>query len=396
MEERNSIRLRRARHLILAFSLMAPVGCLGLRARPGPPPPSTQEAQPHTFVYVASAAGKIEVFELDTTAGDLRRRGESASGGSVRSLTGAPLERLLLATADRGANVIALAVNPKTGMLTSLSRTGLGGTEPAGAAVDGSGRYVAVANYGSGNVSIVPIRGDGKLAEADTFAAGPGTVAVGFHPSNAVVFVVNERASTILQFSFNPGTGALTPKPGRPLGLPGDSHPREIRCHPNGRFVYVLSESNQTIWVYAFDDRMGTLTNLAFQEVSTVPASPPSRKSRGGSMRFGRRGQYLYATNRGHDTVGVFEVKEETGELVLRAHVASGGQDPTELAVDPTGAFLIVANRESRNLALFRIANNGELTAGGTFTLGGVPVALHTLRPPVEEADPTPPLPPLP
>jgi 6-phosphogluconolactonase len=359
-----------------------------LRSRPPEPEASAQKEQPHTFVYVASAAGEIEVVELDTRAGDLTRRGKVTVGAPVLSLAGATLGNLLLATTDRGAGVISLAVDPKTGVLKSLSRAAVGGTAPMGAVVDGSGRYVVVANYGSGNVSIVPIRPDGKLAESDTFAAGQGATAVGFHPSNEVAFVVNERAGSISQYSFNPGTGALTPKPGRPLGLPGGAHPRQIRCHPNGRFVYVLNETDQTVSAYTFDDRMGTLTHLAFQVVSTTPEGSPPSKRRGGSMRFGRKGKYLYVTNRGHDTIAVFEVGDETGDLSLRAQVASGGQDPIELSMDPSGVFLVVANRESRNLAMFRIADNGELSAGGAFTLSLAPIALHTLRPPLQEPEP--------
>jgi 6-phosphogluconolactonase len=376
---------------VLIFACAAAIagGCAGLRSRPSEPEASAQKEQPHTFLYAASAAGEIEVVELDTTAGDLTRRGKVALGGPVLSLAGAPLGNLLLATTDRGAGVVSLAVDPKTGVLKSLGRAGVGGTGPMGAAVDGSGRYVAVANYGSGNVSVVPIRPDGKLAEADTFAAGRGATAVGFHPSNEVAFVVNELAGTISQYSFNPGTGALTPKPGRPLGLPGGARPRQIRCHPDGRFVYVLNETDQTVSVYTFDDRMGTLTHLAFQVVPTTPEGAPSGKRRGGSMRLGRNGKYLYVSNRAHDTIAVFEVGADTGELNLRAQVASGGQDPVELSLDASGAFLVVANRESRNLAMFRIAENGELSASGAFTLSLAPIALHTLRPPLADPEPT-------
>jgi 6-phosphogluconolactonase len=386
MNGREASRLHAARVLNLAMALMVPASCAGLRTRPSPPAAPTHPAQPHTFVYVATVAGEIEVVELDTKVGHLTGRGKAALGETVLSLAGLPLGQLLLATTDRNGSVVSLAVDPRTGTLTSLSRAEVGGTLPMGAAVDGTGRYVAVANHGSGNVSIVPIRPDGHLADADSFAAGRGPSAVGFHPSNNAAFVVNERDGTISQYSFNAGTGALTAKPGRPLGVPGDAHPRQIRCHPSGRFVYVRNESSETISVHAFDERMGALTHLAFQVVSATPAGAPPGKKRGGSMSLGPSGQFLYVSSRGHDTIAVFEVDTETGELLLRAHVPSGGQDPIELGIDPTGAFLIVANQQSRNLSVFRIADRGELAMASTFSLGGVPVALHTLRPPFEAA----------
>ena len=380
-------RLRALPAALFLAVLLAQPGCAGFGSRQNPIAPAASKENPHTFVYVGSATGDIEVLELDTRAGDLTRRGKATLGAPVLSLAGPARGRLLLASAGGGAGVVSLSVDPRNGTLRSLSRAGVGGTEPMGAAVDGSGRYLAVANHGSGNVSIVPIRQDGRLAESDTFAAGRGASAVGFHPSNTVAFVVNEGAGTISQYSFNPGTGALTPKPGQPLGLPWDSHPRQIRCHPNGRFVYVLNEANQTVSVHAFDDRMGTLTPMAFEVVSTVPPGTPAGKNRATSMRLHAGGKFLYVTNRGHDTIAVFAVDGETGDLTPRAHVASGGQDPVELIVVPGGEFLVVANQKSRNLAMFRLRETGDLEAAGALTLTAAPQALHALQPALDEGD---------
>jgi 6-phosphogluconolactonase len=380
-------RLQRGALLIL--SLLA-FGCPGWGARRTAPATATPAEGTHTFVFVGGSTGEIDVLELDTRIGDLTRRGKSTLGQAVLSLAGPARGRLLVATTDSGGSVVSLSVHPTTGTLKPLSRTAVGGTQPMGAAVDASGRYVVVANYGSDNVSVIPIRNDGRLAGADTFAAGRGASAVGFHPSNTVAFVVNERAGTISQYSFNPGTGTLTAKPGQPLGLPWDSRPRQIRCHPNGRFVYVLNESNQTVSAHAFDDRMGTLTRMAFQVVPTAPGGTAPGKNRLGSMRLSTGGKLLFVTNRGQDTVAVFAVNPDSGELTLRGHTASGGQDPIDLAVDPGGTFLVVANQRSRNLAMFRIADSGDLQAAGALTLGTTPIALHALRPPPEDPALTP------
>jgi 6-phosphogluconolactonase len=402
MEGRSRVLPKRPLHAVLVtgvVAMLAGAGCAGLR--PGNSPSSTAPAAetPHTFVFVASAAGEIEVLELDARVGDLTRRSKVNVGAPILSLAGPPRGRLLLASVTsgttatapaRGAAVVSLSVDPRTGSLRSLGRAGVGGTDPMGAAVDGSGRYVAVANHGSANVSVVPIRHDGRLAEADTFAAGRGASAVGFHPSNTAAFVVNEGAGTISQYSFNPGTGALTPKPGQPLGLPWDSHPRQIRCHPNGRFVYVLNEANQTVSVHAFDDRLGALNRMAFQIASTLPEGTRPAMNRAGSMRLGAGGKFLYVSNRGHDTIAVFAVDGETGELTLRTQVASGGQDPVELTVDPEGAFLIVANQKSRSLATFRVTD-GQLEAAGTLSLTAAPRAVFSLRPELEDSGPPPP-----
>jgi 6-phosphogluconolactonase len=366
-------------------ALIVQTGCAGFAGQQSPTGTTSSKEEPHTFLFVAGGTGDIEVLELDNRAGDLTRRGKTALGAPILSLAGPVRGRLLLATTDRGAGAVSLSVDPRKGTLRSLSRAGVGGTEPMGAAVDGSGRYLAVANHGSGNVSIVPIRHDGRLAEADTFAAGRGARAVGFHPSNTVAFVVNEAAGTISQYSFNPGTGALTPKPGQPLGLPWDSHPRQIRCHPNGRFVYVLNETNHTVSVHAFDDRLGTLTPMAFEVVSTVPPGTPAGKNRATSMRLSPAGTFLYVSNRGHDSLAVYAVDGETGDLTLRAHVASGGQDPVEVIVAPGGRFVVVANQKSRNLATFRVADSGDLEVAGALTLASPPQALHALQPALDD-----------
>jgi 6-phosphogluconolactonase len=385
----------RSRVLSAALLLLLS-SCAGLRSRQNPPQGAQPRETPHTFVYVAGAAGDIDVLELDPAVGDLTRRGKAALGSPILSLAGQPAGHLLLAATDsrsggtgadanKRASVVSLSVDPRAGTLRSRGRAGLGGSEPMGAAVDGSGRYVAVANHASGNVSIVPIRPDGSLAEADTFVAGKGASAVGFHPSNTVAFVVNEGAGTISQFSFNAGTGALTPKPGPPLGLPWDSHPRQVRCHPDGRFVYVLNEANQTVSVHTFDDRLGTLTRMAFQVASTVPEGTAG-KGRTGSMRLSPGGKYLYASNREQHSVALFAIDAETGGLTARGHVASGGQDPVELVVDPEGRYLVVANQKSRSLAVFRIGETGDLTAAGSLSLASAPQALLALQPTLDDA----------
>lgn len=337
---------------------------------------------PHTFVYVGTGAGEITIFELDPKLGDLTRRGRQALGDAPVALAGDRQGQVLVAALERGATVLSFAIEGATGALEPRGRAPSGGTGPARAVLDASGKYALVTNRGSGNVSVLAIKPDRTLDTADVFAAGRGPHGLAVHPGNQVAFVANLRAGTLSQFSFNAGTGFLTPKADAAAKVPWDSGPRQIVCHPRGQFTYVLNESNDTISVHAFDDRMGTLSRMAFQVVSTLPAETPGDKTRASDLQIDPRGLFLYASNAGHDSVATFAVDPTSGGLTLVGHESSGGEGLGDLAIDPSGRYLLAANERSRTVTVFRLDDRtgvpGRLVAVPT---SAAPRALLVARP---------------
>jgi 6-phosphogluconolactonase len=346
-----------------------------------PAPASTaQGPTPRTFVYVGTAGGDIQIFELDLGLGDLTHRGRQGVGDAPVALAGDSEGHVLVAALSRGS-VLSFAVDPKTGALQPRGRMASGGSDPARATLDATGKYALVTNRGSGNVSVLAIKPDRTLDTAETFSSGKGPFGLTVHPGNQFAFVANLRAGTLSQFTFNAGTGRLTPKSDATSGLPWDSGPRQVACHPNGRFTYVLNEINDTISVHPFDDRMASLAHMAFQVVSTLPEGVTDKKNRAGDLQMDPRGLYLYASNTGHDSIASFSVDSTTGALKLVDHQATGGKGVEDLAIDPSGKYLVAANQKSKSITIFRLDERtgapGRLADVAT---PSAPRALHIAR----------------
>ena len=348
-------------------------------ATPAATPADAPEPAGGTFVYVGLSSGEVATLRLDPTTGAMQRRGAVAVGRSPSSLVRSLERERLVAVDEATGQAVALSFNPKTGAL-ALAGRGAMGAQPTGATVDGTGKYVLAAHRGSGRVSVLALRPDGGLESIDTFAAGAGASAVALHPANKVAFVTNFRAGTVSQFTFNTGTGMLTPKAGPPLTLPAGSGPTRIACHPSGHWVYLLDETSDSISVHVFDDDLKALSALSAQIVSTLPEGYPRAKSRPGDLTLGRGGRFLYATNRGHDSVVTFAV-DAGGTLALVGHEPAGGRGPGALAVDPSGAYLIVANEGSKSLSVFSLdPTTGVPGARRTISLPAAPLALLATR----------------
>jgi 6-phosphogluconolactonase len=365
----------------LAAALLA-AGCAGRQAPPGR---AAAGPTPHTFVSVGigGGAGQIAIFELDEKLGDLTPRARHDLPAAPVALAARGEGNDLVAVLGRGGTVVSLAIDPQTGALTARGRTPSGGQQPAGATLDRSGKYALVTHQGSGSVSVVAIKPDGSLHPAEVFPAGKGADGVAVHPSGQVAFVANHRAGTLSQFSFNAGTGVLTPKADAAGALPRDYRPRQVACHPSGRIVYVLNEANHSLSAHAFDDRMGTLSRLALQVISTrhEPTAAGS-KDPAGELRVAVGGGHVYATDPGQDRLTTFAVDPQTGDLSLVDRQPTGGEGPHGLAGDPLGHFLVVANRKSQSLTVFRLdPRTGRAVALGQTRVPGSPVALAVVRP---------------
>jgi 6-phosphogluconolactonase len=133
--------------------------------------------------------------------------------------------------------------------------------------------------------------------------------------------------------------------------------------HPNGKWVYVVTEIGSTIIQFNWDGDKGALS-----EVRTVSALPADFKGTSVSAEIGihPNGRFLYVSNRGHDSLGVFAIDQTNGNLSLIEHVPTRGQTPRNFAIDPTGKWLIVTNHGSNNGTVFKIdQESGRLTPVG-------------------------------
>jgi 6-phosphogluconolactonase len=369
-----------------AALLLVALGCAGTAGggAPGAAPAAapaavdsdaTPAAPGGTFVYVGMAGGEIATLRLDPATGGLARRGTVSAGRAPASLVRSAEREVVVAVDETTGLATSFSVDAKSGALTPVGRGALGAPS-SGATVDATGKYVLAAQRGGGRVGVLAITPNGGLEPIDTFAAGAGASAVVVQRAYQVALVSNFRAGSVSQFTFNTGTGMLTPKAGPPLSLPAGSGPTRLAIHPSGRWIYVLNETTDAISVQVFDEDLKALSALSSQIVSTLPEGAPRGKSRPADLVVRGDGRFVYATNRGADSVATFAV-EPGGTLKLVGHEPSGGHAAGAIAVDPSGAYLVVANEGSRSLAVFHLdAATGVPGGRRTIALPAPPISL--------------------
>ncbi|MDB5326704.1 MAG: pgl 2 [Phycisphaerales bacterium] len=278
----------------------------------------------------------------------------------------------------RGGGVAAFAVDGKTRGLTPLNNQPSGKGGNCFVAVHPENRYALTADYGDALVDLLPINADGTLqpsaakvhhegsgpnkgrqekAHAHSFYAapiGPFALSCDLGTDEVIIYRVNDQPLGLTRH------GAFKVAPG--------SGPRHLTFSNDRRFVYVINELDNTIDVLKWDADAGTLS--PFQRVQTLPAEFHGTSSAAEICQH-PSGAFVYASNRGHDSIAVFHVDRDTGMLSPAGHTPVGGKQPRHFSVDPSGRFLVAASQQSDNITAFRIdAEHGTLTAtGGEVTL---------------------------
>jgi 6-phosphogluconolactonase len=283
---------------------------------------------------------------------------------------------LYSADENRAGTVSAFRIDRKTGKLTPLNSVSSHGSGPCALAVDHTGKSVLVANYNSGSVALLPIRGDGGLAEASIVdqhegksvnaqrQQGPHAHSAVFAPGNKFALSNDLGLDKIFVYRFDPQKETLEPNDPAFGTVPPGSGPRHISFHPNGKFAYVVNELNSTVTAFAWSGSAGTLRELG--TVSAV-AKDFTGKTDGAEIQVSPNGKFVYSSNRGEaSNIALFRVDAVKGTLTFVSTTPSGGKEPRYFGFDPTGEWLLAANQSSNDIALFRMdANTGALTASG-------------------------------
>jgi 6-phosphogluconolactonase len=187
-------------------------------------------------------------------------------------------------------------------------------------------------------------------------------------PSNRFVLVADLGVDKVFVYRFNQNDGSLTPNNPPFAGITPGSGPRHVKFHPNGRWVYVISEIASSVTAFNWDSTNGTLAE--FQTVSVLPAGFHGTNT-SAEIMVQPNGKFLYASNRGDDSLAVFAIDQTNGKLTPVEHVSSGGNMPRNFAFDPTGKWIICSNHDSDCAVVFRV---DEIT--GRLTQTGNPVAV--------------------
>jgi len=295
---------------------------------------------------------------------------------------------------DHSSYVSAFAIDPATGHLRLLNTVPAGGTSTCFISMDKTGKYVFMANFGSGSITVVRVREDGSLGELTAFIqdvghsvdrsiqSEPHTHSVIVSPDNRYAIVSDLGIDKVLIFKFDAETGRLShPDPPFASVYPGGG-PRHFVFDPSGRFGYQLSEMSGNVDVFSWDPSHGTLTEV--QRVQTVPHNFFGG-NHSAEIEVHPSGKFLYESNRrtqgetvrGPDTIGVFTIDPKDGTLTPVEQVLSGGTMPRNFTIDPSGKFLMAANQLSNNIVIFNIdGTTGRLSPTGREIKVDTPVCL--------------------
>jgi 6-phosphogluconolactonase len=198
-----------------------------------------------------------------------------------------------------------------------------------------------------------------------------------FDPTKTYVFIADLGIDQLVKYKLDLANGKLIPVPEGNIKLKAGSGPRHFVFHPNGKFVYVVSELTATVTVFSYDANTGASQEL--QTVSTLPDGYDGQKW-SAAIRITADGRFVYASNRGHDSIAMYAVNQQTGLLTALGYRATGGSIPRDFNIDPTGQWLLAANQATDSIVSFKIdQTSGLLEETGISAEVATPVSLAFL-----------------
>jgi 6-phosphogluconolactonase len=359
-----------------------------------PPPPLTVYFGTDTAKGVSKG---IYQSHFDTTSGKLTPpvlAAATARPSFFATTPAGPAKRYLYAVNainDPTATATTFAIDPKTGALNQIGQVTSAGPGPAYISVDDTGHSAFVANYFGGTIASYRIQPDGTLSQPvdridfndhQKFGAlGPNSArqssphphCATISPDNRFLLVCDLGTDHISVFTIQPETGHLSDQRLFTNDHPG-SGPRHVVFHPNRRWVYGINEIDSTLDHYLWtatrfaDTPQGLLVNTN-TPVKTIASDFPADKNTAAELAISPDGLFLYASNRGEDSLVVFSIRPKDGKLDLVQRIACGGKTPRHFTLDPTAQWLLCGNQDSATVTVFRRdAATGKLT-GPTQTI---------------------------
>jgi 6-phosphogluconolactonase len=365
------------------------------KKKPAPPPPPLN-------LYIGTDTSKgiskgIYQSRFDPTKGQLTAPVLAAATARPSFLAVTPVgqaRRSLYAVNainDPAATVTTFGIDLKTGTLKQTSQVASGGAGPAYISVDATGHSAFVANFFGGTVVSYRLQPEGTLSQPvdridfrdhQKFGAlGPNSArqdsphphSATISPDNRFLLVCDLGTDHITVFLIHPETGQLSD----PHTFTNDhrgSGPRHVAFHPNGRWVYGVNEIDSTLDHYLWtatrfsETPQGLLVNTN-TPVKTIAADFPAEKNTAAELAISSDGLFLYASNRGEDSLVVFSIAPQHGKLDFVQRISCGGKTPRHFTIDPTNQWLLCGNQDSATITIFRRDTVSGRLSGPTQTV---------------------------
>ncbi|MFC1928530.1 lactonase family protein [Chloroflexota bacterium] len=336
------------------------------------------------YMYISiSGEDKILIFTVDPETGKLESQGEVPVAGRPAPLAIDPERRFLYVGRRDDLKISSYSIDWNTGGLSPVSTVPLE-TDPCYLATDRKGNFLFSSYFRGGKIAIHHINNDGTIdaAPVEERITATGAHSLQTDPSNKFVFAPHiappHGPNMILQFKFNETTGHLTPNTPPKVTPKEGIGPRHFCFHPKLDMLYFSNEQGCSVTAYQFDSSAGTLTEL--QTVSTLPDDYKGENTCA-QIQISSSGRFLYAPNRGHNSIACFSLDAYTGRLA-RTGIVPTETVPRAFSLDPEGNFLFATGLESGRMVSYRISGNtGELEPLETYTIGKAPMWVLITRP---------------
>jgi 6-phosphogluconolactonase len=338
---------------------------------------------PSKVIYVAHFNAETGELNAPTLAAEVTNPSFLAVSANHRFLYS-------ITEAEPEAFVTAYAADTHTGRLRMLNKLPTGGAGTAFLSLARTGKFVLLANYGSGSISAIQVLADGSLGKLTSFVQHslprgprgarstpppPPTIphphTIIASPRNHFVVVPDLGLNKIFIYEFDAANGVFN-LPAKAVDLAPDDGPRHFVFSPDGKFGYLIAQTSGNVEAFSWDEASGALTLI-----QTAPSLPKGLEANNMSAEIGLTpdGRFLYESNRrthgstrelGPDSIGVYNVNRETGTLTAVQESDQGNAIPRCFSIDPTGGYLLVGAQQNNLVEVYRIdPQDGKLSKTG-------------------------------
>ena len=336
-----------------------------------------------TYFYVGSATEEtptaISLCSIDLSNGKLTKIKSFGGTKSSSYLYVSPKEDYLYAVNSenlegnsKSHSVASFKIDKKTKELTLINKQSVQGRGACHLSVTSDNKFLMVANYSSGNIAVLPINQDGSLEPVSSNIQhvgsgpdkerqeGPHAHYIQASADDKYVFGIDLGLDKVMNYQLDPSNGKLVENPNQAfLKMDPGVGPRHMIFHPNGKFAYILNELVSSVSVCTYDAKTGV-----FKVVETHPMLPEdfTEFSKAAAIRIHPSGKYLYGSNRGHDSVAVFEIMKD-GKIKLIQSYQEGIEWPRDFNIESKGKYMVLGNQNKGEIRTFLIGKDGKLTA---------------------------------
>jgi len=359
--------------------------------------PANNKTSGDYLVYVGTYTGPksqgIYALKFHAAKGSVDDLGLAGEIQNPSFLALHPNHKYLYAVSELGntgkntAAVSGFSIDSATGKLKLLNKVVTGGGGACHLVVDKTQKMLLVANYGTGSIAAFQVKPDGTLSETTALKQhvgssvnpkrqrGPHAHAVVLSRDNRFVFVPDLGLDEIVSYKIDPSGATLAANDPPFVKLTPGLGPRHFAFHPNNKFAYGLNEMGSSVSVFSYDARPGALKTL--QTVSTLPEGFTGENN-SAEIAIDNAGRFLYASNRGNDSITQFAIDSRKGTLTKIEVTPTQGRTPRNFTIDPSGRYLLAANQDSDSIVIFQIdQRSGKLSPTGTTVNVPSPVCIQ-------------------